>query len=308
MREDQKGGESYLGNMVPSSGGGGQTINNEDITVTQNGEYSASEGYTGLGTVTVNVPQGDIVTATNNTGSNIALGDKVWLEKVSGGWNLQKQDLRYFQAIGSVSVDDTTKIASNFSLSDYISLPFNPYNFAPGSSAWEIVSKFKTSSTAADAGNVEYVYGCPDAQKSVLLGYYQGEIQLGLASSNSSWDILSGQDIGYYVQANTVYWFKVEFTGTEYNGYYSTDKQNWTRFAHVVSSTPINEAKFYLGSAYNCPMKSGSYIDLGETYIKVGGNYWWAPYLNFVQGRFLGFANEAIANGATGSVKTILGE
>ena len=39
-----------------TSGGGGQTINNEDITVTQNGEYTASEGYTGLGTVTVNTP------------------------------------------------------------------------------------------------------------------------------------------------------------------------------------------------------------------------------------------------------------
>lgn len=31
------------------------TINNEDITITANGEYTASEGYTGLGTVTVNV-------------------------------------------------------------------------------------------------------------------------------------------------------------------------------------------------------------------------------------------------------------
>lgn len=33
-------------------------IENEDITVTQNGIYEASEGYTGLGTVTVNVSGG----------------------------------------------------------------------------------------------------------------------------------------------------------------------------------------------------------------------------------------------------------
>lgn len=39
-----------------TSGGGGQTINNEDITVTQNGVYTAGTGYTGLGTVTVNTP------------------------------------------------------------------------------------------------------------------------------------------------------------------------------------------------------------------------------------------------------------
>lgn len=36
--------------------GGGQTINNEDMTITANGEYTASEGYTGIGTATVNVP------------------------------------------------------------------------------------------------------------------------------------------------------------------------------------------------------------------------------------------------------------
>lgn len=33
--------------------GGGQTINNQDIKITQDGVYTASEGYTGLGTVTV---------------------------------------------------------------------------------------------------------------------------------------------------------------------------------------------------------------------------------------------------------------
>ena len=36
---------------------GGAVINNEDITVTTNGTYTAGEGYTGLGTVTVNVPK-----------------------------------------------------------------------------------------------------------------------------------------------------------------------------------------------------------------------------------------------------------
>lgn len=33
-------------------------INNEDITVTQNGVYEAGQGYTGLGTVTVQVSGG----------------------------------------------------------------------------------------------------------------------------------------------------------------------------------------------------------------------------------------------------------
>ena len=39
-----------------TGGGGGTTINNQDITVTENGTYTANEGYTGLGTVEVQVP------------------------------------------------------------------------------------------------------------------------------------------------------------------------------------------------------------------------------------------------------------
>lgn len=38
-------------------GGGSIEINNQDKTITSNGQYTADEGYTGLGNVSVNVPQ-----------------------------------------------------------------------------------------------------------------------------------------------------------------------------------------------------------------------------------------------------------
>ena len=37
--------------------GGGVVINNQDKTITENGSYSADNGYTGLGVVTVDVPE-----------------------------------------------------------------------------------------------------------------------------------------------------------------------------------------------------------------------------------------------------------
>ena len=47
--------DGKLAVRVIGSGGGGQTIRNQDKTITENGTYTADSGYTGLGTVTVNV-------------------------------------------------------------------------------------------------------------------------------------------------------------------------------------------------------------------------------------------------------------
>lgn len=68
---------------------GGQTINNQDITVTANGVYTAESGYTGLGTVTVNVPSPvETVTATNNSSYDRVNGEKVWLSKSGDNYSI----------------------------------------------------------------------------------------------------------------------------------------------------------------------------------------------------------------------------
>ena len=48
--------EQFLHQACLNGGSGGVEINNQDKTITENGEYTADAGYTGLGTVTVNVP------------------------------------------------------------------------------------------------------------------------------------------------------------------------------------------------------------------------------------------------------------
>lgn len=48
-------GETVLGVEGTAEGSGSAEINNQDKTITENGTYTADEGYTGLGTVTVNV-------------------------------------------------------------------------------------------------------------------------------------------------------------------------------------------------------------------------------------------------------------
>ena len=55
----------YGGKATPDSGG--EVINNQDITITSNGEYSAGEGYTGIGTATVALPLGTKTITANDT-------------------------------------------------------------------------------------------------------------------------------------------------------------------------------------------------------------------------------------------------
>lgn len=60
-------------------------LRNQDITVTKNGIYTYSTGYTGLGTVTVTVSGtggGDLIYATNNSSSGISKDQKVWINVI----------------------------------------------------------------------------------------------------------------------------------------------------------------------------------------------------------------------------------
>lgn len=45
-----------ISDACDNAGGGGVAIKNQDKTITENGTYKADSGYTGLGTVSVNVP------------------------------------------------------------------------------------------------------------------------------------------------------------------------------------------------------------------------------------------------------------
>ena len=102
-----------VGISLPQTGGG-QPINNQDITVTENGTYEAEEGYTGLGEVTVNVPSADEVTATNLTGSPVAVGDKVWLNKTTSQNNTKNIASGYGKWLSIISPDGNYLIMNGY--------------------------------------------------------------------------------------------------------------------------------------------------------------------------------------------------
>ena len=105
------------------------------------------------------------------------------------------------------------------------------------------------------------------------------KIGLDLSTNTSSWNIgeLVGQTI---LQLNVYYWIKVEFTGSAYNIYLSTDGNTYNLEKSLSSTTAaVFPSITMIGYAYAHGW-NGS-IDLSESYIKINNEIWWQP--NIVQ-------------------------
>ena len=321
------------------------TVNNQNKTFTTNGTYTADTGYTGLGTVTValplgpvtinqnvtltaqsaglqgfssvtvNVPQGDIVTATNNTGANIVLGDKVWLEKVAGqGFVLKNiyatdRGHRWFESssISNMpSVDDTTGVVSNFSSTNAGPMHYMSIDFTK---PWAFYVHVKTPTSF---GNNFIYSGDVNTQVGALnMGFW-------IRADSGVWEFMPNSGDGGIISStaattNKQYWLKVGWTGTEYFGQVSEDGTTYTDFGtRKQSTTPCTQtgSAFILGVLkwFSGTWGVGS-IYMGDTYFEVNGVVVWRGYYpQITLSTLTGFANENIANGASGEVKTILPE
>lgn len=355
----------YSGTATPSSGGG-QTINNEDIYVTSNGTYTASEGYTGLGEVTVALPldtksitengtyyavddglqgfsevtvdvsQGDIVTATNTTGSAIAEGDKVWLEKKTsaGTRDFSTYRTQFF------TIDDTTQIidfCKTGSSSDWGSI-YKMFLTSFAVPTTKLVFQTKVKAGAVPEGGGDYSTGkgiefCGNSSQSsynasspLIHVWCDNKLACTGPEGVSKTKTIVGTSS---FDKNQWYWVKYIITDTSYTIYWSTDGINWTTFGTYTGSGffAAMAAKYGFSIrtmgyfSYNGTHQYVGIVDLGETFLQADDSvYWWRPYLNSVIGwnimpykylsinSFSGFANEAIAVNGTGEVKTILPE
>ena len=117
--------------------GGGTEINNQDITVTENGTYTAEDGYTGLGTVEVNVPTGggseerfgipyDSIVGTVDQDGNYVLSGKSFEVNLSGVKHVSAGAFQYMFAgkqIKKFIFNDLTSCGANAFNNACISAP-----------------------------------------------------------------------------------------------------------------------------------------------------------------------------------------
>ena len=237
--------KNHLGTVGES--GGGATIKNQDITVTKNGTYTASTGYTGLGTVNVSLP----IYYTN------------------------------YIIYGSPTINTQTGIAEDFSTSNYLQIS---KEFPALPSIFDLEFCF---TTANDVTTTQFIF-CNYGFSGLVFGLDSGKLLCYASSDNTTWDILDGQTGTTNLSANTKYWVKLVFDGSNYKCYLSTtgvfNGEETTEFSVTNTGKITANTKSYIGCQV---IQHGNFlpflgsIDLSNCYIKVNNINVWSAGMIF---------------------------
>lgn len=192
------------------------------------------------------------------------------------------------------SLTDNDGVLSGFTTSTNYATSLMPNYFPTSANSWELVIKAKMGSTPT--GNVGFS-SISYKSLNLYIPANSNNVTVELSSNNSTFDIGSIASTG--LQTNTYYWFKVEFTGTAYNYYVSTDGTTYTLQGTITSSTSIylNDSGIILGADYNLNAGGDVIIDLNETYLNVNGSRFWTGTNTCIQStnkhRFYDIADKA---------------
>ena len=183
--------------------------------------------------------------------------------------------------VGGLRIENN--VASGFSASNYLSFGSIP---RPANNPWEIVFKI-TTGTNVTSWQVLFSFqkgATSDTRYGTRIFILpSGHFAFSVSYNGTAWDVseLTGTEGTYSVQANTDYWLKLEYTGTQYILYYSLNGIDYIMNSSVTSSTPMyNENQSsYIGTWLGVTggmldIFTGS-IDLSESYIKINDELWW---------------------------------
>ena len=143
----------------------------------------------------------------------------------------------------------------------------------PTANSWEFVTRIHY---VASSTQRQYIFSEKTSYGTTLEILTSGVIKFQVSNSDSSADI--GVEEGTTVLTNnTDYWIKIEFTGSAYEAYISTDGQTWNKECSISSGdTKIaNRGNWIIGVSENIDRYFLGSIDISETYIKANGNFWW---------------------------------
>jgi hypothetical protein len=265
---------------------------------------------------------GDTISAINNTGEAITSGDKVFIAPLTtpqSGANYEIIKPKTTDSIGlggytrgSVALNLTNKYANNFGYDNYLEIP-KVFDF---SHPWEFQICFQTPSYIDSGWIVIFAGGSNVYENSgLIVQLYQGKITVIVTYGDSNDRIVDLNN--YEVSANTTYYVKVIWTGTQYIVKYSTDGSMWVDDVDspITSSVqPVqNSSSMRIGNFNNDSYFSDGSVYIDKTYFISNGELVWqamydGTWTNIDKDVVTGIATESIASGSVGEVTTLLGE
>ena len=279
----------------------------------------ATEDSANLALTVATVPAGgDEITATNTTGSAVSADDRVWVN----GEDVYTRDFTTQSYNGnSPIINDETKVLTLSKTGTHIYK--NNSNQSSPTQSVEVVIKAKLIDYQNVSGNIPVSQFFRDSNSSTggtipcNIHWNSSGLQTRINDSVAqSWQLSPSASS---IQKNVWYYYRIQMTSTHLTQSYSLDGISWENT--VDTNTTINfsgkfSGKYFLvgiGNGNNFQME----LDLSECYVKVDGQTVWTPYTtsttysiindtDITSTSFTGIAQEAIANNATGSVKTLL--
>lgn len=289
------------------------------LNITENDTYDV----TNYASAVVNVSGGgDIIEAINNTGAAITSGDKVFIAPLTtpqSGANYEIVPVKTTDSfgLGFYTIGEQGWQIPTINLSDKTAYDFSRYRYLQipkvfdYSSPWEFNICLETGSSVSGE---QYIYF------GSTTTYAEGGLQIYLYNNKFYFDCYGTDDnviqIGNYsVVANTTYYVRIGWTGTEYYIQYSTNGTDWTSETPITSSVQLSQISpaMRIGSRANNDNPFYGKVFLDKTYfISNGELVWQAMYdgiwSNIGKDVVTGIANESIASGSVGEVTTLLGD
>lgn len=182
--------------------------------------------------------------------------------------------VRLFKTFGNPNISDNN-IASGFSTSNallYLKTLQNTF------SNLEIKMKLTTGSDIST--NQIFFCTTENPRCPIAINVYDSRFRLFLASTTSDWNICNGVTGNHTIAANTTYYIKLVYNGSNYILSYSTDDSSYTNTLTVNNSTKIASFTPTFGTwVKDGTSGDGSYfmgsLHLEECYIKVDNKLWW---------------------------------
>ena len=181
-------------------------------------------------------------------------------------------------------VIDSNFIVSGFSSRNFIQPTSGFYPSYYDGQPFEVGVKLNTTTMTEMQS---FLGGCDSNDYyGIIMQFINNKLRIGSTNTGTSWNLINLVQGTKTYDINTDYWFKFEYTGTQYIASWSTDGKTYTPDITIDQSTAPAIRSFCLGNnlygAANQEPLLGT-IDIKECYIKINNELVWLGTQNLIK-------------------------